>query len=309
MDYNKKCDKYKNKSLQLKHIVQRGGSSGDDENKNIEIIGISNLINIILVNEGLRPAMLIQPWDNSENSGKDPITKSILDAVKIEFPELIHSENYNIYQGILISKSNFNNREDITLEKMGEILGYPCYKDFITTDWIKNNISYGITIIAKLEDGRIIEIFSNICKDMSITKFNKFVEDANKIKIFQEKYKSFLGNITFEVKIRKTIPNNIIINKILSEEILDEDDKNKIINELGDKHEFNDEMIKQFEEYIQYDNQIHKGIILQLLVDSLYDSLSPFYPIQNYEGKLEQVNSILQKRGNEIINILLCSHK
>ena len=309
MSYQQKYLKYKNKYLGLLYkINQIGGSTSSGSNstiasENIERIGIGNLINIIMVQEDLRPAILIQPQDYNEVTGKDPVTKSILDAILIEFPELIHSENYQIYQGILISKTNFNYRDDITLDLMGKILGYPCYKDFETSDWIKDIISYTVTIIANLESNSTIEIFSNVCKNISsIEVFKIFAEKANKI-FNQEKYKSFLGNIKFQIKIKKNIPNQIIINKLIDGIILDEDEKYKIINEL-ENFGFSDSILSNFQKFIQYENPIHKGIIIDLLVSSLHDSLSPFYPIQYYEGKLEQVNRISEERGNEIINIL-----
>ena len=255
-----------------------------------------------MVIEDLRPAILIQPQDYNEVTGKDPITKSILDAILIEFPELIHSENYQIYQGILISKTNFNDRDDITLDSMGAILGYPCYKDFETIDW-KNILSYSITIIGNLESGDTITIFSNACKNISdIDEFSTFVEKANKI-FNEEKYKSFLGNIKFEIKFQKFIPNQFIIDKLIDGITLDEDEKYKIINELGN-FGFSDIILSNFQKFIQYENPIHKGIIIDLLVSSLHDSLSAFFPIHYYEGKLEQVNRISEERGNKIINIL-----
>ena len=117
MNYEKKYLKYKNKYLKLKQI---GGFPSESFKENLEIIGIENIINLILVNEGVRPAMLLQPQDHGEATGADPKTKKILDAMKIEFPNLIYSENYQIYQGIIISKVNYND-QTISLEKMGEI--------------------------------------------------------------------------------------------------------------------------------------------------------------------------------------------
>jgi hypothetical protein len=94
-----------------------------------KIIDIDVILNCILVNETVRPAMLVQPQDYGEATGKDPKTKSILEVIKRHFPQLLHSKNYKTYQGIIISKTDYNG-EQISLERMGKILGYPCYKNF-----------------------------------------------------------------------------------------------------------------------------------------------------------------------------------
>ena len=112
----------------------------------IEIIGMNNLLNCILVMENIRPSMLIQPVDYSEVSEKDKKTKSILDEIKKIFPKLKQSNHYQEYQGIIISKKNYNNRIDISLEEMGKILGYPCYKDFNNIYSIKKKYKIGVYV-------------------------------------------------------------------------------------------------------------------------------------------------------------------
>jgi len=41
------------------------------------------MINCILVKEGVRPVMLLQPADYSESTGADPKTKQQLEQIKI----------------------------------------------------------------------------------------------------------------------------------------------------------------------------------------------------------------------------------
>ena len=53
----------------------------------INKIGTNELINAILVENNVRPAMLIQPADYTEATGKDKKTKSILLAQ-------MHRKNY-----------------------------------------------------------------------------------------------------------------------------------------------------------------------------------------------------------------------
>ena len=47
----------------------------------IEKIGIDNVLNVILVNENVRPAMLVQPADYDERTHNDPKTKSIIETI------------------------------------------------------------------------------------------------------------------------------------------------------------------------------------------------------------------------------------
>ena len=46
-----------------------------------------------------------------------PKTKSIIEKIKEKFPNLLFSEDYEIYQGVIISKNNYNGKKDISLEK------------------------------------------------------------------------------------------------------------------------------------------------------------------------------------------------
>jgi hypothetical protein len=54
----------------------------------------------------------------------------------------------------------------------------------------------------------------------------------------------------------------------------------------------------------QYNNPIHKGILLDLLVKSKYDVLSPFYPLQKYPKQQEEVDNITIKLENALLDIL-----
>jgi len=156
----------------------------------IDKINLVSLLNAILVNENIRPAMLVQPADNDESTGEDPKTKSILNAIKTEFPELLQSGNYKAYQGIIISKVDYNGKTDISLEDMGQILGYPCYTDFNTIN--PDDTSFSITVYAYIKNGEKIPLLANICKDE--TKKDIFKQFAVKAcEVFaMEKYKKKL---------------------------------------------------------------------------------------------------------------------
>lgn len=248
----------------------------------MEKIGFIHFVNCILVIENVRPAMLVQPTDYRESTGTDPITKSITTEIKNQFPELILSEDYDTYQGVIISKIDYNGRKDISLEEMGKLLGYPCYKDFnhINTEEVYYSIHINIkhTIVS--------ELYANVCKDK--TKIKIFKNIANKIKnIFNKKeYKEIFDGFDVEIKVNKIIPNKMIIDKLINNKTLTKNEKYSIENiifNLG----CSIELQLYFSDNIQYKNPIHRGIMMNILISDTNDRLSPFYPLQNYKKEKE----------------------
>lgn len=297
MNYEKKYLKYKNKYLRLK---QYGGFPSTNFKENLKIIGLENMINLILVQEGVRPAMLVQPADQGETTGADPVTKKILDAMKIDFPDLLYSEKYDIYQGIIISKVNYDD-QTISLEKMGEILGYPCYKDFETLD--RSQITYVMSVNALFDNGEKIEIFVNICKDNVSEIFEEYCRKANSV-FSKEEYISLLGRITFTLETRENIPPHKIIDKLIKSEPItfaDTKEISNIIYNFGFKMGVSNEII----ENIQYTNSIHKGILISLLINHINDILSPFYPLQFYPEQKASVFERIESWGNQVIDTIM----
>jgi hypothetical protein len=270
----------------------------------IEQIGIENVLNSILVNENVRPAMLVQPANYDEATGKDPKTKSIIEAVKKQFPTLLFSEDYKTYQGVIISKTDYTGQE-ISLERMGEILGYPCYQDFNAID--PTHISYSIDVYVKQKNtNEITYLFSNVCKDeTNIEKFKSFADRA-KLALNKKEYKDILNGIEIDkvgVEIEKIIPTQAIINKLIDNIQLQQDELDKIQNILFN-FGFSMELQLYFLENFQYTNPIHKGILLSLLVNEVNDILSPFTPLQNYPEQKKNVYKIIEAWEKELIDVL-----
>ena len=166
-------------------------------------------MNVVLVNNDIRPAMMIQPQDYDEETHHDHITSNLLQQIKKLFPNLIQTTNYEEYQGVIISKTDYTN-EIINLTKMGKILGYPCADDFME---IKEE-EYTINIYAITFDDESIQIFPNICKNLSKIKiFEKIASDAKKV--FQTDH--LLKKLIKDVIIKKhhKISPNLIIQKII----------------------------------------------------------------------------------------------
>jgi hypothetical protein len=296
MYYYEKYLKYKNKYLQLKQI---GGFPSEGFKKNLEIIGPENIINLILVNEGVRSAMLLQPQDHGEATGADPKTKKILDAMKIEFPHLIYSENYQEYQGIIISKVNYDG-QSISLNKMGEILGYPCYKDFEDLD--RSQITYSISISATSANGQKIQILVNVCKDGVSKLFEEICSKANSV-FSKKEYTSLFGHITFDLQINENIPPHKIIDKLINSETITPADIEIILNIVYNSG-FNDYICDEFIKNIQYTNPIHKGILISILINSINDKLSPFYPLR-FRKEYDLVVKITTDFGIQILDTII----
>ena len=267
----------------------------------VKKIGVDNLLNCILVKENLRPAMLIQPQDYGEASSSDRKTESIIKAIKQNFPSFLFSEHYNIYQGIIISKTDYNGQQ-ISLEDMGKILGYPCYQDFVHIN--PADLSYGMKIYVKEKNGNQTDIYANMCKDKSnISKFEKFV---NEIKKAIDKNKDLLNGLEIEeiyLKVNEIVPTQIIINHLIENKILTDNELAKI-EDILDNFGFSDETINYFSNNFEYNNPVHKGILLNLLVTEKHDILSPFIPLQNYPEQQKEVDEITKGLEKAIIEIL-----
>jgi hypothetical protein len=262
------------------------------------------ILNCILVNENVRPAMLVQPADYKEVTHNCPKTKAIIEGIIKYFPNLILSTDYEKYQGVIISKIDYNGNKTISSKEMGKLLGYPCYEDFTTID--ADKINYTIDIYVKTTQYNQIQILANKCKDE--TKLEEFNTLANKAeKAFAKKeYKEILNGIEVKevyVESLPNIPTQTIINKLLQNKNLEQRELDKVQNILFN-FGFSMELQFYFMIYFQYNNPIHKGILLELLLKEKYNILSPFYPLQNYPIQLKKVDEIIEDWEKGLLHIL-----
>ena len=233
--------------------------------------------NLILVQANVRPAMLIQPADYKEATGNDPRTKSILDSIRLRYPDLILSEQYETYQGIIVSKQSYDG-QDISLERMGEILGYPCFREFNETPL------YSIHVNVHTTHG-MAELFVNGSTSDSTEAFQVFAEQATQVfqkdKLFQR----------MDVVVYPIVPTQTLINHMLREKELTLSELDHLQNVM-----FNFGFSMDFQMYVmnkvQYRNPVHRGILLSLLAREKNDTLSPFFPLQKYPKQREQVDEI-----------------
>jgi hypothetical protein len=275
-----------------------------------------NLLNIILVMEDVRPAMLFQPINYGEPNSSYPISTQILTSLKEAFPDLYYSENYSTYQGVIISKQSYNSNFNISLERMGQILGYPCYQDININnrtpgDNNKTN-DYRISINAYFHNKKSVELFINVAKDTSkLPLFHEIAKNAENV-LKSDKYKHLLHNTIHyvDVKVDKIIHTKSLITKLINKIEFTQDEKDEISNTLYN-FGFSETTQMKFVLYFEYDNLIHQGILLSLLAHYDNDRLSAFFPLQNYPNQDKDVNEITSKWEKSIIDILLktCANK
>lgn len=259
------------------------------------------LLNCILVSEGVRPAMLIQPMDYQEETGQDPRSYEIVNAVKTLFPQLQYSEDYDEYQGIIVSRENYN-QQKIDLNKMGEILGYPCHAEFETLDI--DDTTYGINIVAKLRNGERVFLLANVCQNKSKLPMFRDIATAAKKAFDNEIYSTLLRSPvqTVSVSVNEITSTPILIKKVSQHQPLSEADNNQILD-IFYNFGYPEDFMDSWEEYFQYKNPVHRGILLSLLLQQKHDTISIFYPFT--QQKLREHETIAAGLAKHTIDVLL----
>ena len=253
------------------------------------------LINATLVQNDIRPAYLLQSINfgeyNIENREK---TNLILDDLKNKFPDLLQTE---CNQGIILSKKQYLN-ENITDERLGEILGYPSCKEFkYITEHPDEKYTIFELYVKNKNTYENIQLFANCCKQENIDRDRKIFENMASCgnKLFNSK------NIESRIVVveEESIPIKSIINKLLNNELLNIKEKFEVNNNI-----WNLGMEKLNEYPFDFSNPIHKGIVLTLLSYCDNTPISAFYPLQTYPNEMEKSDKITAKWENEMLRIL-----
>jgi hypothetical protein len=228
--------------------------------------------NLLLVDKGIRPAMLIQPQDYTIK------LNLILSFIHKHYPDLICTDNYEIYQGVIVSKKAY--KSPISLEKMGKILDYFC----------KFDEAYSIRVMLYGEEK--CELFVNMCSTLDdLPKFEKFAFQANEV-LYE------LGVVRIEYT--KNISIQEIVQKINQHKMLTDDDFHSINVNLQSL--FHTKSIPAICDAFDYDNEFHKGILISLLLMEKYPLASPFYPVS--QEKNDEMSKIAHAMQTSFISIL-----
>ena len=239
--------------------------------------GPSILLNLILVDAGVRPAMLVQPVDFGEWKATDPKTKKYMKSIKKYFPDLIYSDDYSNFQGIIIAKQdNYNGQTDISNSKMGIILGYPCYAelDIILDnemDVYEPELSqdiYNMEVVVNTTE--IVQLFGNRC--IGESAFSAFADIAkNARKAFKHsKYQHLLTDLHIKsvtAVSTLSISTSNIINKLVAQEKLPTEYIDETINymwNLDDLQMVSEEIMNTL---YNPENKIHNGMLMSILLE------------------------------------------
>ena len=157
----------------------------------------SDLLEIItnsyLVNNNIRNAYLLQ-LNNIKDKKKEIYLKKIIKL----YPTLQISDRYSQYQGLIISNHNYNNKV-ISNRKMGEILEYPCFKDW---DKITGNKEYTIYRLSAIinNDIKILLTINKCLNNKNKDKFLK-LKTLYKDSLIHKEYSNIIMN-EFNIKIK-----------------------------------------------------------------------------------------------------------
>ncbi len=246
-------------------------------------------MNVVLVNNDIRPAMLIQPADYNNNQER---FNQIVQLVKQVFPHLIMTNNY---QGVIVSKKKIVNKVE-TSKEMGHILGYPCADDFEK----ESDVKYTISVEAVIEeDGEedFIQIIPNICNNLNKrSQFENIAKDSKKV--FHAIGLDFVKDVI--VKVRSKVPMKVLIAKLKNNEILSQEDIYEL-NEMLENYDFTKLTMKNFD----ITNCIHRGILVGLCLMYKPFPLQAFYPIQDFPNQQEEVNAYFVQWEKDILNYLV----
>jgi len=267
---------------------------------NTQIIGMENVLSLILVNENIRPAFLFQPRIKNNKETND----TIIEKMKEEFPELHYSDKYQNYQGVIISKKNFNHGKNISNEQMGKILGYPCYKGFSSLDMSKPIYIAEVKIVSNVGD---FTVLLNTCANKSkIGAFQKFAERV-KAAVTKEKYMHLMSLYgismeidTVKVVFTKEVTPQSILDKLIRGADLNEEDKKQILQIIFNIG-FSIEFQLFYEDNYQYDNPVHRGIMITMLLNFINNVLEPFIPLFQYPEQDKKVGLILQALETQLM--------
>jgi hypothetical protein len=185
-------------------------------------VGLEELINCTLVQEGVRNAMLIQPADYNEATSSGKITKAKLDAIREAFPDLVLND---IDGETLISRKIYTRANIKRDSDMGAILGYPCAAVFDNINSHKE-LTYSISINVNLKPGHNkekVQILAYVCKDDS--SFAGSLVFAKRCETVLKKSPILAPVIvSVEAVLSKHMPVSYLVNKLALNERINADD-------------------------------------------------------------------------------------
>jgi hypothetical protein len=245
---------------------------------------IEEFLNLYLVDNDCRKAYLFQPYNYDENT---IIIKKRL--IEKRFPNLIHT---NCQQGTIFSKVNLDLDKINDNTYLADILSFCCpitYHDI--------SVKYSYHIIVKFKNDIDSIIITYICDNGTCDIHAEQL--CNKIKNTLMP----LGNIIDVIFNKNThYSEEYYIDKLSkANEEINKDDIDEINNYLYNMG-FSEKLQDYIEYEVEFNNPIHRGILIGLLTQSKHDILKPFCPLDEHPKEEKIVNETITKWENLIIN-------
>jgi len=261
----------------------------------INEIGLEEYMNCVLVQGDVRPAFLIQPADYSEATSNDPKTAAKAAAIRRFFPDLIIS---NIGGEALVSKRAWTEAEFKKNQDMGDALGYPCAAEYEYTLTHKDEPVVVIQVVVAMEDGARLQIMANACKDAS--KFDRFVALAGAAeRALKADARLKVASVTAEKAV--TVPVKYILQKLIRGEALNDDEEGGLRNDIWNMGWEDGDAMSEYK--YEFNNPVHRGILMMLMTYAKEDPMEPFYPLQRH-AEHREVTVRMRRWSRELRRVL-----
>jgi hypothetical protein len=255
----------------------------------IRRIGIVEYMNAFLVENDVRPGMLLEPADYKERTEKDPKIKELIRNIRAKFPSL--KPVLTGFRQVLFTKQTIRTADLQSNEAIGKAIGYPCADEYFAARTIQDTApTTTMEIMVQLNknvssEQHIYQLIGNNC--LSPAKqpaFEAIARSAN-VAIRADPVLSSLVASVF-VRVSTNIPPVALMEKFVSGKAFTKEEMetfDNILFNLG----FTEEGLLGYP--FDFSNSIHRGVGMALLSLSLHNPLSPFYPLQVYPGKDTEV--------------------
>lgn len=262
-------------------------------------LGLREYMNCVLVQNDVRPGMLLQSIDYDEPTFKGPHTSKKVNMIQRLFPSLKIVQMHG--SEVLVSKQTYSPDDFRTSDDIGRAIGYPCvddYKELLRNDVQFSQSSVAINVYAYLSSkpDEPIQLFANACKDTThLESFQRIAAAAQTVL----QADPIVGSLVTSVQavVDQVFPIDYLVTKLQAGESLTDKELDETVNYFYN-FGFSDQFPK---EVIQVTNPVHRGIMIALLLYYKHDPLDPFYPLTNYPGKNVETDGRLMEWQDALI--------
>lgn len=260
----------------------------------MDILNPVDYINALLVVKGVRDAYLIQNFESTTDAVDERIKK-----IQAQFPELKLLKNNNYY---FLSLKPLK-KEDVDDDtKIARLLRFSCDVDFKDLDRNKETITYSITVHIRGVSNPI-PIITYICQTESTKRDAEQLKRDIHIALIKER----VGVQHVKLHVEKNIPIRSLIPKLMKPSYkFTKREKDELENTIFNI--MNEESAEGLIDAIDFNNSLHRGIMLAFIAQHEYDTLEPFFPLQT-SGHMKEIQHIEKERGKLLHQILMKGKK